>query len=174
MAFEALVQRYAGRVLGVLERRLDDPDRALDLCQEVWIRVHRSFERDPQAGSRGEFRSWLFAIALNLARDEGRAVRRRRRLLDSRPVEEGLASTAADHEAIERRDAVDAALRRIEEPFRSALVLIDIEGLDYAAAARSAGCAEGTMKSRVARGRARFRTAWQQVTEGARSTGTAT
>ncbi|MEO0480055.1 MAG: sigma-70 family RNA polymerase sigma factor [Planctomycetota bacterium] len=165
-AFEALVQRYAGRVVSVLEHRTGDHETACDLCQEVWIRVHRSFDRgdfDPRTG--GSFRSWLFSIALNLARDEARSKARRARhqddTIDPGDRDESDPRSSGALERIEQSDAIEQALARVEEPFRTAIVLVDVEGLDYQEAAESAGCALGTMKSRVARGRAAFREHWQ-------------
>lgn len=164
------MQRYGARVLSVLERRLGDHDRAHDLCQEVWIRVHRALGRGDDVATRGSFRSWIFAIALNLARDEGRARRRfRRHFDDSEPLEAAAPDPRAD--GIDQRDAIDAALRTIDEPYRTAVVLVDVEGLTYEEAATSADCALGTMKSRVARGRAAFRNGYTRITENQRETG---
>ena len=162
------MERYGGRVLSVLERRLGDHDRAHDLCQEVWIRVHRALQQGGERAERGSFRSWIFAIALNLARDEGRARRRRGRHIETGgfdevvEVERGASDPLAQR--LEQRDAIDAALAAIAEPFRTAVVLVDLEGLSYEEAAGSAGCALGTMKSRVARGRAAFRNEYERVT----------
>ena len=157
-AFERLVQRHAGRVLALLERRLGDHDAAQDLAQETWIRVHRAL---PRFDADRSFRAWLFAIALNAARDEQR--RRRRTPLEF--VDALPAATASDEPGQERRQAIERALLGVAEPYRTALLLVDVEGLDYREAATSADCAVGTMKSRVARGRAAFRDAWHRVTD---------
>ncbi|MFT4515400.1 MAG: RNA polymerase sigma-70 factor (ECF subfamily) [Planctomycetota bacterium] len=154
-AFARLVDRYAGRVVSTLERRLGDHNAALDVGQETWIRVFRAL---PSFDADKSFRSWLFAIALNAARDEGR--RRKRSPIDY--VDE-LPHSASDNRAHDDRQAIDRALAGIAEPYRTAVVLIDSEGLDYQEAAASCDCALGTMKSRVARGRAAFREQWRKV-----------
>lgn len=164
-AFSLLVERYAGRVVAVLERQLGDHHAALDIGQEVWIRVHRALPRYRPGHS---FRSWLFAIALNAARDEGRRRQRSRVVY----VEE-----FSDPQGVERRavppaesaleeSPVEQALARVPEPYRTAVTLVDVEGLSYEEAAESADCALGTMKSRVARGRAAFRDAWVRIEGG--------
>ena len=68
-AFERLVDRFAGPVARVLASRIGDVDRAEDLSQDVWVRAFRGL-----AGWQPDrsFRAWLFGIALNAARDEGR------------------------------------------------------------------------------------------------------
>jgi RNA polymerase sigma-70 factor (ECF subfamily) len=152
-AFARLVERYAGRVVAVLERRLGDHSAALDLGQETWIRVFRAL---PSFDAARSFRAWLFAIALNAARDEAR--RRGRSPVD---YVEQLPQPTIDHRGTEDRQAIERALASVGEPYRTAIVLVDVEGLDYAEAAASCGCAVGTMKSRVARGRAAFREQWR-------------
>ncbi|MEM7201280.1 MAG: RNA polymerase sigma factor [Planctomycetota bacterium] len=151
-AFEQLVERYGGRVVAALERRVDDHHTAHDLAQEAWIRVHRAL---PRFDGRRTFRCWLFAIALNAARDEGRR-RRRNRLV-----------YADDLATVERQppppDPIEDVLQRVPEPFRSSLQLVDLEGLSYEEAAVSLRCAVGTVKSRVSRGRLAFRDHWQRA-----------
>jgi RNA polymerase sigma-70 factor, ECF subfamily len=144
-------------VVGLLERRLGDHDTALDLAQETWVRVFRAL---PRYDAERSFRSWLFAIALNAARDEHR--RRRRSPVEF--VDVPVATTDADSERSDHTQAVERALLGVAEPYRSALLLVDVEGLGYEEAAHSAGCAVGTMKSRVARGREAFRQTWSRVT----------
>jgi RNA polymerase sigma-70 factor, ECF subfamily len=146
--------------VSTLERRLGDHNAALDIGQETWIRVFRAL---PNFDADKSFRSWLFAIALNAARDEGR--RRKRSPVDY--VDEVphsiLPHSASDHRAHDDRQAIDRALAGVAEPYRTAVVLVDSEGLDYQEAAASCDCALGTMKSRVARGRAAFREQWRKV-----------
>jgi len=158
-AFARLVDRYAGRVVATLERRLGDHNAALDVGQETWIRVFRGL---PSFDVDKSFRSWLFAIALNAARDEGR--RRQRSPVDYvDELPQSLSHSASDSRAHEDRQAIDRALAGIAEPYRTAVVLVDSEGLNYQEAAASCDCKLGTMKSRVARGRAAFREQWRKV-----------
>lgn len=149
------MDRYAGRIVSTLERRLGDHNAAMDAGQETWIRVYRAL---PGFDADKSFRSWLFAIALNTARDEGR--RRQRSPVDY--VDELPAHAGVNH-TLDERQAIERALQGIAEPYRTAVVLVDSEGLDYQEAADTCGCAVGTMKSRVARGRQAFREQWRKV-----------
>jgi RNA polymerase sigma factor (sigma-70 family) len=131
---------------------------ARDLTQEIWIKVHRGLSGF-RPGAR--FRPWLFSIALNHVRDEQRRVGRHPlQLLEETPAQSLPARQTDPRQASEEREAIEAALDRVPEPFRSALHLVDVVGLDYEEAARSLECAVGTVKSRVNRGRFAFRDAW--------------
>jgi len=160
-AFAELVARYAARVVAVLHRRVDDGHLAEDLAQEVWIKVHAGLAR-LEAGAA--FRPWLFAVALNHARDALRS-RRRDRVLYLPDVSAHAPEVAPDRapETHDERRRVERALDGLDEPFRTALALVDLGGLSYAEAAASAGCELGTMKSRVHRARRAFRDAWSRA-----------
>lgn len=165
-AFEELVRRYAGAVNAALERRHPDPHLAQDLCQEVWVRAFRGL-----AGFRpgASFRSWLFGIAFNALRDERRRAHRATARTALQPAGElDLRASGGDAaERDERRAALDA-LMGVEEPFRTALALVDLEGFSYEEAARALACAVGTVKSRVSRGRSAFRERWERGAGAAR------
>ncbi len=156
-AFEELVLRYGGRVVAVLERRLGDHHLALDLAQESWVRVYRAMPRYSEGRS---FRSWLFAIVLNGARDE-----QRRRGRSPLKYVEQVPGQAPEVAAQISREAIDAALSQVAEPHRTALILVDIEQLTYQECAEALGVALGTAKSRVHRGRHLFRAAYGPLTE---------
>jgi RNA polymerase sigma-70 factor (ECF subfamily) len=156
-AFERLVERWGGPVLAALERRVGDAHLALDLVQEVWVRVFRGLAGFRPRGA-STFRSWLFGIALNAVRDEGRR-QERARIVYIDEVREAAGAADPNRES-EERAAVEAALLRVEEPYRTALVLVDLLGFSYDEAARSEACAVGTIKSRIHRGRLAFRDAW--------------
>jgi len=168
-AFEELVARYGMLVVSVLERTVRDHHRALDLAQEVWIKVHRALDRfRPEK----RFRPWLFTIAFNVARDAQR--HEGRRPVDS--LEEApLGAAALQVEDLTRahdeRSAIETALAAVDEPFRSALQLVDVLELSYEEAARASECALGTMKSRVSRGRSVFRERYLALTGAAGTTG---
>lgn len=168
-AFEQLVERYGGAVQAVLEKRLGDHHAALDLTQEAWVRVFRALDRfDP----RQSFRSWLFAIVLNAARDERRR-RERSQIVCLDDFRSAATPDQAQARAAERSDeraAIDVAVARVPDPFRTALVLVDLEGLSYEEAALSLRCAVGTVKSRVNRGRNVFRDQWIRVSGESAST----
>ncbi|MBI4878727.1 MAG: sigma-70 family RNA polymerase sigma factor [Planctomycetes bacterium] len=154
-AFEALVARFGSSLLAVIGKQVNDHHAALDLAQEVWVKVFRAMHRYRPEGS---FRSWLFSIALNHVRDALRQRQRRREVcagdLSAAPAAGGWFDPRGRSD---EAAAIEAALERVPEPFRSALCLVDVLDFSYEEAARSLDCAVGTVKSRVNRGRFAFR-----------------
>ena len=160
-AFAELVARHGGGLRAVLAASVRDEHRAEDLAQEVWIKV---FGALPRFRPRGSVRSWLFSIALNHLRDDARrrAVRERHLVLvdDGERPEPAAEPTAPEAERRDEQRRVRRALARVDEPFRTALALVELAGCSYAEAAAGLGCSVGTVKSRVHRGRRAFRDAW--------------
>ena len=134
----------------LLYRRTGDRDRAEDLAQEVFVRALEAPPTNP--------RPWLFAVALNLARDDGRrAARQSRKLAQYSAEQEQTAAPAADEE-VERRekiDAVRAALARLSEKDREAL-LLKAEGFGYGEIGAALGLAPGAVGTTLARARRRL------------------
>jgi len=151
-------------VLAVLEKHVADHHAAHDLAQEAWIRVFgalRVFRSD------AAFRPWLFAIVLNLVRDDHRKRARTTSQFGALDAEAALEPAAPrrddpSHRAADR-DALDQALASVPEPFRSALQLVDAFGFSYDEAAQSLECSQGTVRSRVHRGRLAFRDSYQRL-----------
>jgi RNA polymerase sigma-70 factor, ECF subfamily len=132
----------------VCRRILGDPEDALDATQEAMIAVARGIARfDHQSA----FTTWLYRVATNAALDEGRRKSRRPLPFDP-PAEAAVAVSPED--AVGARLDVDAALCRLPEEFRVAVVLRDLCDLDYAEIADVLGVPAGTVRSRIARGRA--------------------
>jgi len=134
----------------LLTRRTGDPAQAEDLAQEVFVRALESPPSNP--------RPWLFAVALNLARDGGRASVRRERHLTLLAGEQSGAAAPAPDEELERREgvaAVRAALATLTETDRSAL-LLKAEGLSYDEIASALGLAKGAIGTTLARARRRL------------------
>jgi len=134
----------------MLSRRTGDPDRAEDLAQEVFLRAMEAPPRNP--------RPWLFAVALNLARDDGRREERQGRRLELlRSEETGRMAPAPDAalERSERADLVHEALERLTETDRSAL-LLKAEGLSYEDIATALGLSKGAVGTTLARARRRL------------------
>lgn len=167
-AFERLVTERSGEVYGLLYRLTDDPEEARDLTQETFLRAFQAIRR-----FRGEadIKTWLYRIAVNLARNRWRWWRRRRReatfSLDApdgvteQPFSESLRSDTPDPEQLalarEREAALNAALRSLGSPYREAVILRDVEGLSYEDVAVALDANVGTVKSRIARGRLELR-----------------
>jgi RNA polymerase sigma-70 factor (ECF subfamily) len=132
----------------VCRRILGDPEDALDATQEAMIAVARGIARFDH---RSALTTWMYQVATNAALDEGRRKSRRPLPFDP-PAETAVAVSPED--AIGARLDVDAALRRLPEEFRVAVVLRDLCDLDYAEIADVLGVPAGTVRSRIARGRA--------------------
>jgi RNA polymerase sigma-70 factor (ECF subfamily) len=160
-AFGELFHRHRDRLWAVAIRTLADREEAADALQDALLNAHRSAHR-----FRGDsaVTTWLHRIVVNACLDR---IRRRHAhptvpLPDSgRPDDErsvrGVepAAPAVDHDtALD----VQQALSQLPEEQRSALILIDVQGYPVAEAAVMLGVAEGTIKSRCARGRARLAT----------------
>jgi RNA polymerase sigma-70 factor, ECF subfamily len=151
-------------VLAVIEKQVGDHHAAHDLAQEAWLRVFGALD-----GFRpgAMFRPWLFAIALNLVRDEHRhRARRKRHVSDLEPTHVALAAASQSSDPtrrVEDLDVIDASIAGVPEPFRAALQLVDALGFSYEEAAVSLDCSAGTVKSRVHRGRLAFRDSYERL-----------
>jgi len=152
-AFTEFVHRHRDRMWAVAVRTLNDPDEAADAVQDAFLSAFRS------AGSfRGQSQvsTWLHRIVVNACLDR---IRRRQARATLPLPEAGPEEPAMPGDAMADRDtrlAVDDALRSLPDPQRTAIVLTDVEGYSVAETARLLGVAEGTVKSRCARGRARL------------------
>ena len=159
-AFEALVRRHQGRVVGFIRTLTGRAEDAEDLAQEVFVRVYRSL-----GTFRGDslFRTWLYRVAVNVTRTHGaRKAREAPVWQDAGDDEHGGVDTP-DTENVEAtwiaRDAISRALRRLPEDLRVAVTLRDVHGLGYRDIAAATGAPIGTVESRIFRARQRLRTA---------------
>ncbi len=161
-AFATLVVRHAPAVSAFLRRMTGDVHRAEDLAQEAFLRVYRC-ARDYRPAAR--FTTWLYTIALNLARDAHKSDGRHPAVyledvpggaLARKTGEDGDEGPLVAASRSEVREAVRRVVGRLPEPYRSALVLRDLQGLSYEETAEVLGCPIGTAKSRVNRARLCF------------------
>lgn len=148
-ALEALLHRHADRVHAICRRVLINPDDSLDATQEALLAVSRGIER---FDGRSQFTTWLYRVATNAALDEAR--RRRRRPIPTETLPEPPVKGAGTADLVADRLDVDAALSSIPADFRAAVALRDLAGLDYAEISETLGIPPGTVRSRIARGRA--------------------
>ena len=152
-ALEALLELHADRIHALCRRVVAHPEDALDATQEAMIAVVRGITR---FDGRSAFTTWLYRVATNAALDELR--RRQRRPVPSTPATEPAGPDDLDETVATRLD-VDAALAAVPEDFRVAVVLRDLCDLDYDAIATVLDVPPGTVRSRIARGRAAFEAA---------------
>ena len=159
-AWEELVRLHTRQVYGLCYRFTGSGAEAQDLTQEVFLRVFRTLRTFRSA--EGSFGTWLARVARNLLIDHYRRTRQER-VTD--PIEEQLtvleekgatASERPDH-AVAGREAseiLQAALQKLSPDLREAVILRDLQEMEYREIADVLGIPEGTVKSRINRGRA--------------------
>jgi RNA polymerase sigma-70 factor, ECF subfamily len=164
VALESLVKRYQKIVISMLYQLAPDWNDIADLAQEVFIRVYKHIGslRNPKT-----FRAWLNQITINLFYDE---LRKRPRKVATVSLDRGLdddddfarefpdLSQGPDEIVLNQELAafIKQAMDELPEQFRIVIVLRELQGLSYEEIAESLGCELGTVKSRIARARARL------------------
>ena len=146
-AFTVLVRRHRDRLWGVALRTMRDREEAADALQDALLSAFRN-----ASGYRGDaaVTTWLHRVVVNACLDR----MRRRAVRPSVPLGDTDVPTGVDEQgALENRLDVAAALARLPEAQRVAIVLVDLQDLSVAEAATILGVAEGTVKSRCSRGR---------------------
>lgn len=149
-ALDALLRRHFDRIHGICRRILQHPDDALDATQEALLAVARGIHT---FDGRARFTTWCYRVTTNAALDEARRTNRRPRPVDVVPEVVSSAGPALD-ERVADQLAVDAALQQLPVEFRAAVALRDLAGIDYAQIAEILQIPAGTVRSRIARGRA--------------------
>ena len=166
-AFEELVRRHAGLVLGLGIRVLGSRADAEALLQDVFMKIHGAL---PSFRGESTFKTWVARVTLNAARNRKRDEGRRLRLVTSldAPLKGDENSTLADRISdgapsperqalsMDARARIERALARLPEEFRVVLILREIEGLSYDEIALALEIQPGTVKSRLARARGRL------------------
>lgn len=154
-----LFELYYASLVRMLYRRTGDRDRAEDLAQETFARAVAAPPDNP--------RPWLFAVALNLVREDGRrsATRGRRLELLRAEQDQPIAGPEADFDRREATARVRAALATLNERDREAL-LLKAEGFDYEEIAATLGLAKGAVGTTLARARRRLVEAYRTQERG--------
>jgi RNA polymerase sigma-70 factor (ECF subfamily) len=157
-AWEELLTAHARKVYGICYRFTGRGSEAEDLTQEVFIKVFQTLKTYDAA--QGTFSTWLNRVARNHLVDHYRRTRKDRVTssledelghLEEKP-NPGV-EPVAQVEARERRETLQAALDRLSPDMREAVILRDFQDLDYEEIAQVLGVPEGTVKSRINRGR---------------------
>jgi len=173
-AFDRLVERHKDIVYAVAYRFAKDPDLALDLSQDVFIRAYRGIK---SFRGKSSFSTWLYRIAMNTCIDY---TRKWSRSVDSLAVPEEVAEYAASEPIVathprqpganalssELGEQIQKAIDLLPEYHRSVFVLYEIEGLSYKDIAEVVGCSIGTVMSRLHYARKKLRTMLAPYVEG--------
>ena len=165
-AWEEIVQRYHRRIYNICYRFAATADDAQDLTQEVFIKMYRTL--DSFDADRGAFATWITTMTRNLLVDHFRKTKQDR-------VTDSLDSVASEHEdamplgdkiqdagpapdahvqSREVGETVHRALQKLSPDLREAVILRDLQDMDYREIAGVLKVPEGTVKSRINRGRA--------------------
>jgi RNA polymerase sigma-70 factor (ECF subfamily) len=169
-AFNRLVVEYQDMVFRQARYWVNDEETAADITQDTFIKAYQSLK----GFKGGSFRAWLLRTATHAAIDELRRRQRRPTLSidyeDDDGMDQEFSGWMADpeplpEEIVERnqlQQAVQFILEQVKPVYRAAVVLVDLQGLDYEEASEVLGIPVGTLKSRLARGRMMMRALFEK------------
>ncbi len=159
-AFDLLVLKYQHKIVNLVMRYVRDPELALDITQEAFIKAYRAL---PRFRGDSAFYTWMYRIAVNTAKNHLAAQRRRpmdveldlqdpeqydlHAKLKETDTPEGLTLSNELQEIVER------AIAALPEDLRTAIVLRELEGMSYEEIAQTMECPVGTVRSRIFRAR---------------------
>ena len=165
-AWDEIVQNYHRRIYNLCYRFAGSADDAQDLTQEVFIKIYRTLSSYDT--NKGAFATWITTITRNLLVDHFRKTKQDRMTdsLDAAPSDHEDAQPLSDRiedksappdshvRSREVGDTVHAALAKLSPELREAVILRDLQDMDYREIATALKVPEGTVKSRINRGRA--------------------
>jgi RNA polymerase sigma-70 factor (ECF subfamily) len=159
-AFDVLVLKYQNKIIQLINRYVRDPDEAMDVAQEAFLKAYRAIER-----FRGDsaFYTWIYRIAINTAKNHLVASSRRPPGddIDAQEAEqyEGAAGLK-EYDTPERlilKDEIQATIARaidsLPDDLKTAITLRELEGMSYEEIAQTMECPIGTVRSRIFRAR---------------------
>ncbi|HJO39094.1 MAG: sigma-70 family RNA polymerase sigma factor [Vicinamibacterales bacterium] len=156
VAWDEIVQRHRRKVFNIAYKFVGRHDEAEDLTQDVFLKIFKALKTFDR---RANFQTWLISVSRNLCIDHYRSVRKERESVD-RSVDAGEMSLASGGinpltalERTDRRAFLQRALATLPETLRTAVLLRDIQELSYHEIAERLSLPEGTVKSRINRGR---------------------
>ena len=157
-AWEEMVRIHTRRVYGLCYRFTSSDSEAQDLTQEVFLRVYRSLKSF--RSTEGSLATWLTRVTRNLLIDHYRRSRKDRvtdSIEDQLPVLEELTPASARPDGLvagrEASEILQAALQKLSPELRESVILRDLEGMEYREISTVLRIPEGTVKSRLNRGR---------------------
>ena len=159
-AFDLLVLKYQHKIVNLVMRYVRDPELALDITQEAFIKAYRAL---PRFRGDSAFYTWMYRIAVNTAKNHLAAQRRR-------PMDVDLDLQDPEHYDLhaklretdtpegltlgkELKETVERAIAALPEDLRTAIILRELEGMSYEEIAQTMECPVGTVRSRIFRAR---------------------
>jgi RNA polymerase sigma-70 factor (ECF subfamily) len=155
-AWEMVVRQYRRKVFNTAYKFVGRHDQAEDLTQDIFLKIFKSLDT---FDSRANFQTWLISVSRNLCIDHYRRVRKERETID-RDVDANELSPVSREPSpmagLERRDRVSLlrhAMAKLPDTLRTAVLMRDIQEMSYQEIADALHLPEGTVKSRINRGR---------------------
>jgi RNA polymerase sigma-70 factor (ECF subfamily) len=167
-AFDVIVERHRKQIYQLCYRFLGNHEDASDLTQDVFLKLYRSLDTFDR---RANFQTWLISVSRNLCIDHYRSVRKERETINRDVDASTLMPVSHDRSAysqLELRDRVQllrAALDMLPPTLRTAVLMRDIQELTYQEIADKLHVPEGTVKSRINRGRTELARQIQKLRE---------
>ena len=159
-AFDLLVLKYQHKIVNLVMRYVRDPEQALDITQEAFIKAYRAL---PKFRGDSAFYTWMYRIAVNTAKNHLAAQRRRPMNIEldlQDPEQYDLHSRLKETDtpegvtiSRELQDAVETAIAALPDDLRTAIILRELEGMSYEEIAQTMDCPVGTVRSRIFRAR---------------------
>ena len=159
-AFDLLVLKYEHKIVNLVMRYVRDPELALDISQEAFIKAYRAL---PRFRGDSAFYTWLYRIAVNTAKNYLAAQRRRPTDIEldlQDPEQYGLHAKLKETdtpEAItlshELQETLERAINALPDDLRTAIILRELDGMSYEEIAQTMDCPVGTVRSRIFRAR---------------------
>ncbi|SHE89656.1 RNA polymerase sigma factor [Alkalibacter saccharofermentans] len=159
-AFELIVKEYGNKVYNLIVKMISDREDARDLTQDVFIRVYNNIDF-----FRGEssFYTWIYSIAVNCSKDYWRKKKEYFSLDNIREISDGENKTESTAETNELRAIIFAEIYKLDTDHREAVILRDVMGFSYSEISEILGVSQGTVKSRISRGRYKLRSCLQSL-----------
>ena len=159
-AFDLLVLKYQHKIVNLVMRYVRDPELALDITQEAFIKAYRAL---PRFRGDSAFYTWMYRIAVNTAKNHLAAQRRRPMDVEldlKDPEQYDLHAKLKETDtpegvslSNELKETVERAIAALPEDLRTAIILRELEGMSYEEIAQTMECPVGTVRSRIFRAR---------------------
>ena len=159
-AFDLLVLKYEQKIVNLVMRYVRDPELALDISQEAFIKAYRAL---PRFRGDSAFYTWLYRIAVNTAKNYLAAQRRRPMDIEldmQDPDQYGLHAKLKETDtpegltiSQELQEVLERAIEALPDDLRTAIILRELDGMSYEEIAQTMECPVGTVRSRIFRAR---------------------